>query len=98
MCVYTIFILVTFPLDLTKTRLQIQGEGGSRQHGGNVQPPKYRGMLSTALGIVREEGPLKLWQGVTPAIYRHIGRMLISMSFINKLSYMHVWNNTCLNY
>uniref|UniRef100_A0A673L9U9 Mitochondrial uncoupling protein 4 n=1 Tax=Sinocyclocheilus rhinocerous TaxID=307959 RepID=A0A673L9U9_9TELE len=76
----TVAELVTFPLDLTKTRLQIQGEGGSQQHGGNVQPPKYRGMLSTALGIVREEGPLKLWQGVTPAIYRHIvysgGRML----------------------
>ncbi|KAJ8275185.1 hypothetical protein COCON_G00098100 [Conger conger] len=32
----------------------------------------YRGMLRTAIGIVREEGPLKLWQGVTPAIYRHI--------------------------
>jgi len=73
----TILILVTFPLDLTKTRLQIQGEGGPRQHG-SVQPPKYRGMLSTAMGIVREEGPLKLWRGVTPAIYRHIGKMLKS--------------------
>lgn len=61
---------------LTKTRLQIQGEGGSPQHGGSVQPPKYRGMLSTAMGIVQEEGPLKLWRGVTPAIYRHIGKML----------------------
>uniref|UniRef100_A0A673MA52 Solute carrier family 25 member 27 n=1 Tax=Sinocyclocheilus rhinocerous TaxID=307959 RepID=A0A673MA52_9TELE len=79
-CAATVAELVTFPLDLTKTRLQIQGEGGSRQHGGSVQPPKHRGMLSTALGIVREEWPLNLWQGVTPAIYRHIvysgGRML----------------------
>ncbi|KAG1963577.1 mitochondrial uncoupling protein [Pimephales promelas] len=78
-CAATVAELVTFPLDLTKTRLQIQGEGGPRQHG-SVQPPKYRGMLSTAMGIVREEGPLKLWRGVTPAIYRHIvysgGRML----------------------
>lgn len=29
-------------------------------------------MIKTAVGIVREEGLLKLWQGVTPAIYRHV--------------------------
>lgn len=29
-------------------------------------------MLKTALGIVQEEGLLKLWQGITPAIYRHV--------------------------
>uniref|UniRef100_A0A8C7LE03 Solute carrier family 25 member 27 n=1 Tax=Oncorhynchus kisutch TaxID=8019 RepID=A0A8C7LE03_ONCKI len=60
---------LTFPLDLTKTRLQIQGEVALRQHGSQAA---YRGMLGTALGIVREEGPLKLWQGATPAVYRHI--------------------------
>jgi solute carrier family 25 uncoupling protein 27 len=29
-------------------------------------------MLQTALGIAKEEGLLKLWQGITPAIYRHV--------------------------
>ncbi|XP_030382294.1 mitochondrial uncoupling protein 4 isoform X2 [Scaptodrosophila lebanonensis] len=33
---------------------------------------QYRGMMATAFGIVREEGALKLWQGVTPALYRHV--------------------------
>lgn len=33
---------------------------------------QYRGMVATAAGIVREEGALKLWQGVTPALYRHL--------------------------
>lgn len=33
---------------------------------------QYRGMVGTAMGIVREEGSLKLWQGVTPALYRHL--------------------------
>lgn len=28
-------------------------------------------MLKTALGIVNEEGFYRLWQGITPAIYRH---------------------------
>uniref|UniRef100_A0AAR2KXP4 Mitochondrial uncoupling protein 4 n=1 Tax=Pygocentrus nattereri TaxID=42514 RepID=A0AAR2KXP4_PYGNA len=77
----TVAELVTFPLDLTKTRLQVQGEAGLREHG-KPGPARtvYRGMLSTAVGIVREEGPLKLWQGATPAVYRHIvysgGRMV----------------------
>ena len=39
----------TYPLDLTKTRLQIQGEMGSGQGS------QYRGMVRTALGIAREE-------------------------------------------
>ncbi|XP_031566919.1 mitochondrial uncoupling protein 4-like isoform X2 [Actinia tenebrosa] len=32
----------------------------------------YRGMVKTAVGIVNEEGVVKLWNGVTPAILRHI--------------------------
>lgn len=28
-------------------------------------------MLKTAAGIVKEEGFLRLWRGITPAIYRH---------------------------
>lgn len=58
--------LVTYPLDLTKTRLQIQGEMEK------IPKDHHRGMLKTALGIVREEGIAKLWRGVTPAIYRHV--------------------------
>lgn len=66
----------TYPLDITKTRLQIQGEAALNKCGNfsssvnsNI---KTRGMLHTAVGIIREEGLLKLWQGVTPAIYRHL--------------------------
>ncbi|XP_052049234.1 mitochondrial uncoupling protein 4 isoform X2 [Apodemus sylvaticus] len=73
--------LATFPLDLTKTRLQMQGEAALARLGdGAVGSTPYRGMVRTALGIVQEEGFLKLWQGVTPAIYRHVvysgGRMV----------------------
>ncbi|KAM8809566.1 UCP4 protein, partial [Eudromia elegans] len=65
-CAAAVAELVTFPLDLTKTRLQVQGEAAV----GRRVP--HRGMLRTAAGIVREEGLPKLWQGATPAIYRHI--------------------------
>jgi solute carrier family 25 uncoupling protein 27 len=71
--------LATFPLDLTKTRLQMQGEAALARLGdGAVDSAPYRGMVRTALGIVQEEGFLKLWQGVTPAIYRHVGIYLDS--------------------
>ncbi|CAD5123614.1 DgyrCDS11941 [Dimorphilus gyrociliatus] len=60
----TVAETVTYPLDITKTRLQIQGEVASAV--------PYRGVTKTLCGIVSEEGPFKLWQGVTPAIYRHI--------------------------
>ncbi|GAB0185392.1 mitochondrial uncoupling protein 4 [Grus japonensis] len=67
-------VAVTFPLDLTKTRLQVQGEAAIHRNGAAAgQAVPYRGMLRTAAGIVREEGLRKLWQGATPAVYRHIG-------------------------
>jgi len=57
--------MATYPLDLTKTRLQIQGEGG-------IKGTHYRGLAGTAAGIVREEGFTQLWRGITPAVYRHL--------------------------
>ncbi|KAI6654058.1 hypothetical protein LOD99_2905 [Oopsacas minuta] len=58
---------LTFPLDLTKTRLQIQGETS-----GLRTVAKKRGMFQMAWGVIREEGVFKLWRGVTPAVIRHI--------------------------
>ena len=61
--------VVTYPLDLVKTRLQMQGEGvrvvGEREG-------RYRGTVRTLLGVVREEGVTRLWQGVTPGMARHV--------------------------
>lgn len=57
---------VTYPLDLTKTRLQLQGEVAVGEKG-----VRYRGMFGTAIGIVREEGVLMLWRGMPPALIRH---------------------------
>lgn len=40
---------VTYPLDLTKTRLQIQGEQATKVELSTHQP--YRGMIKTVIGI-----------------------------------------------
>ena len=63
---------VTFPLDLTKTRLQIQGEALAVGGGGGVRAGHRKGMFHMAWSIIREEGVPKLWRGVTPAIIRHL--------------------------
>lgn len=69
---------VTYPLDLTRTRLQIQGEGSSV---GSTLTHSKRGMLKIMHGVVTEEGFFKLWQGISPALYRQIiysgSRMII---------------------
>jgi len=60
----------TYPLDLCKTRLQIQGELNCTL-GRQPEHQQYRGMLRTLLGIVQEEGLFQLWRGMLPALYRH---------------------------
>jgi solute carrier family 25 uncoupling protein 27 len=52
---------VTYPLDLTKTRLQISTK----------DPLKGGGMIRMVYKVARREGFLSLWQGLAPAIYRH---------------------------
>ncbi|ALC38344.1 CG8323, partial [Drosophila busckii] len=58
---------VCYPLDVCKTRMQIQGEIASRLG----QSVKYRGMFATALGIIKEEGPHKLYGGISAMMLRH---------------------------
>lgn len=42
---------MTFPLDITKTRLQIQGERASTVSSTTATNVPYRGMVRTAVGI-----------------------------------------------
>lgn len=58
---------VTFPFDITKTRLQAQGEKITS----SPYVPK-RGFISTIVGIAKEEGVTKLWSGLPPACLCHL--------------------------
>jgi len=62
---------VTYPLDLTKTRLQLQGEIAAGEKSVKRGDVNYRGMFRTAIGIAKEEGLFQLWRGILPALYRH---------------------------
>ncbi|KAK5640924.1 hypothetical protein RI129_009471 [Pyrocoelia pectoralis] len=89
---YTVSVLaawvaefVTYPLDLTKTRLQIQGELLNKDGSKKGSSPQHRGMLRTAFGIAKEEGPFKLWQGMSAGLTRHViysGTRMVAFQFM----------------
>lgn len=54
----------TFPVDLVKTRLQLQGETGFST--------RRRGFIGMGINILKTEGPMGLYAGITPAVARHI--------------------------
>ncbi|XVF03302.1 hypothetical protein REPUB_Repub04eG0249500 [Reevesia pubescens] len=58
----------TFPIDLTKTRLQLHGESQSLSSSTRRPTNAFR----VASEIVREQGVLGLYKGLSPAILRHL--------------------------
>eukprot|EP00238_Polyblepharides_amylifera_P009372 CAMPEP_0196599036 /NCGR_PEP_ID=MMETSP1081-20130531/94644_1 /TAXON_ID=36882 /ORGANISM="Pyramimonas amylifera, Strain CCMP720" /LENGTH=302 /DNA_ID=CAMNT_0041924781 /DNA_START=25 /DNA_END=930 /DNA_ORIENTATION=+ len=58
----------TFPVDFTKTRMQLQGEG-LRPGVGSLA---NKGVLGMALHVVNTEGPGGLFRGLSPAVARHV--------------------------
>ncbi|XP_038674589.1 mitochondrial uncoupling protein 2-like [Scyliorhinus canicula] len=61
--------LVTFPLDTTKVRLQIQGESKSIN---NVTSPKYKGVFGTMVTITKTEGARSLYSGLVAGLQRQM--------------------------
>jgi len=64
-------------------RLQIQGEAAFDKFaaGQTKKTLVKRGMMRTGMGIVQEEGFFRLWQGMSPAIYRHVVYSGVRMTF-----------------
>ncbi|XP_078612984.1 kidney mitochondrial carrier protein 1-like isoform X1 [Branchiostoma floridae x Branchiostoma japonicum] len=58
----------TFPIDTTKTRLQVQGQIAIED--AKFKQVKYRGMLHAFIKITQEEGLKALYSGIAPAILR----------------------------
>ncbi|XP_035208620.1 kidney mitochondrial carrier protein 1-like [Stegodyphus dumicola] len=56
----------TFPIDTTKTRLQVQGQVSDAR----FREVKYKGMIHALLRISKEEGVKALYSGIKPALLR----------------------------
>lgn len=56
----------TFPIDTTKTRLQIQGQ----KHDQQFNKLRYNGMCDAFMKIARQEGVKALYSGIWPAVLR----------------------------
>jgi hypothetical protein len=61
---------VTNPIDVTKVRLQLQGELQKRAATSAPATVHYRGFLHGIYTIAREEGPRGLYRGLTPSLLR----------------------------
>ncbi|KAI9809001.1 MAG: mitochondrial thiamine pyrophosphate transporter [Sarcosagium campestre] len=57
-----------FPLDLVRKRLQVQGPTRSKYAHGEM--PTYKGVLSTLMTVVRDEGPRGLYRGLSISLVK----------------------------
>ncbi|KTG33078.1 hypothetical protein cypCar_00004041 [Cyprinus carpio] len=73
----------TFPIDLTKTRLQVQGQT-------HCMEVRYRGMFHALLRIGREEGIRALYSGISPAVLRQASYGTIKIGTYNTLKKLFV--------
>ncbi|TNN26498.1 Brain mitochondrial carrier protein 1 [Liparis tanakae] len=73
----------TFPVDLTKTRLQVQGQC-------QYTEVRYRGMFHALFKIGKEEGIRALYSGISPALLRQASYGTIKIGTYNSLKRLFV--------
>ncbi|KAI1241856.1 hypothetical protein IHE44_0005358 [Lamprotornis superbus] len=76
----------TFPIDLTKTRLQVQGQVNDAKY----KEIRYRGMLHALVRICREEGLKALYSGIAPAMLRQASYGTMKIGTYQSLKRMFV--------
>ncbi|XP_037750195.1 kidney mitochondrial carrier protein 1 isoform X3 [Chelonia mydas] len=76
----------TFPIDLTKTRLQVQGQTNDAK----FKEIRYRGMVHALVRIWKEEGLKALYSGIAPAMLRQASYGTIKIGTYQSLKRMFV--------
>ena len=79
---------MTFPIDTTKTRLQIQGQIINK----SLSELRYRGMLHAFYRISKEEGVRALFNGVAPALLRQATYGTIKIGLYHSIKRLLVKN------
>merc|ERR1719193_2498841 len=81
--------MITFPLDTTKVRLQVQGELSVKGEAAS-QP---RGVLGTLVSIVRNEGATALYSGIVPGLQRQMAFSAIRIGAYEPVKRVYVDNS-----
>lgn len=81
--------MITFPLDTTKVRLQVQGELSVKGEAA-MQP---RGVLGTLVSIVRNEGVTALYSGIVPGLQRQMAFSAIRIGAYEPVKRVYVDNS-----
>merc|ERR1719477_20214 len=81
--------MITFPLDTTKVRLQVQGELSSN-NGAGAQP---RGVLGTLVSVARNEGLTALYSGIVPGLQRQMAFSAIRIGAYEPVKKVYVDNS-----
>jgi len=68
---------VTLPTDVVKVRLQVQQAAGGSS--ASTATPQFSGVGDCLLKTARQEGPLALWKGLTPALVRQVSYTSLSL-------------------
>ncbi|XP_052783692.1 kidney mitochondrial carrier protein 1-like [Mya arenaria] len=78
----------TFPIDTTKTRLQIQGQ----RIDAKLSQVKYNGMIHALLRIFKEEGLTALYSGIAPALLRQASYGTVKIGVYHYMNRMFAEN------
>ncbi|XP_043530073.1 mitochondrial brown fat uncoupling protein 1 isoform X2 [Chiloscyllium plagiosum] len=85
--------LITFPLDTSKVRLQIQGEATRSSEVGVPKSIKYRGVWGTIRTIVRTEGPRSLYNGLVAGLQRQMIFASIRIGLYDSVKQLYTGQN-----
>ncbi|CAK4028434.1 Mitochondrial thiamine pyrophosphate carrier 1 [Lecanosticta acicola] len=83
-----------FPLDTVRKRLQVQGPTRSKYIGGAKIPVYERGVLSTLQMILRKEGAIGLYRGLTVSLIKAAPSSAVTMwAYERSLSLLKKWED-----
>lgn len=76
--------VVVHPIDLVKVRMQLHGSGGA-QVGATVTAPKRQTLIGTGLNVMKSEGPLAIYRGLSANLLRQCTYIGTKFGFYNVL-------------
>ncbi|KAK9870309.1 hypothetical protein WA026_006395 [Henosepilachna vigintioctopunctata] len=82
-------VCIMYPLDVVKTRLQLQNKNMSR-----TDPHFYNGVIDCIVKMCRTEGPTSLWKGILPPILVETPKRAVKFFTFEQYKQFFLFGNT----